>query len=190
MSSSEPQTPQSAEGNGRPDTGELLLGEGGPYEILHGNVEEVIREWKNLVEGEPWIPPSPARLVNSLPEILPPLFRHLHGGAAHIDKELSDLIAQQHGSWRREDAVPLSALANEWNHLKRACWTVLRRRDPEDRFTSRTISRLDVLIDDAIGYSLRGYYRPELDQLRGQGLERRADDGDRRRGSGDRRESS
>jgi hypothetical protein len=50
------------------------------------------------------------------------------------------------------------------------------------------MSRLEVLIDDAIGVTLRGYYAPELDALRGRGLERRASDEDRRSGETDRRE--
>jgi hypothetical protein len=49
------------------------------------------------------------------------------------------------------------------------------------------MERLDVLVDDAVGYTLRGYYRPELDSLRGRGLERR-ESSDRRSGSTDRRE--
>jgi hypothetical protein len=47
--------------------------------------------------------------------------------------------------------------------------------------------RIEVLVDDAIGYTLRGYYAQELDTLRGRGLERReSPQGDRRHG-GDRR---
>jgi hypothetical protein len=49
------------------------------------------------------------------------------------------------------------------------------------------MERLDVLVDDAVGYTLRGYYRPELDSLRGRGLERR-EVSDRRRGVSDRRD--
>ena len=49
------------------------------------------------------------------------------------------------------------------------------------------MERLDILVDDAVGYTLRGYYRPELDSLRGRGLERR-EIADRRSGVPDRRE--
>lgn len=170
---------------------ELAAGEltPGAFEILHGHLNEVISEWKSLVEPEPWAPKSPARLMNSLPEILPRLFRLARNGSTEVDAEFSDFIAHEHGFSRREDSVPLTALADEWNHLKRACWLVLRRYDPEDRFSSSALHRLDALIDDAIGYSLRGYYRPELDELRGQGLERRGASGDRRSNSGDRRGS-
>jgi hypothetical protein len=51
----------------------------------------------------------------------------------------------------------------------------------------RAMERLDILVDDALGYTLRGYYAPELDSLRGRGLERR-EASDRRRGIPDRRE--
>jgi hypothetical protein len=51
------------------------------------------------------------------------------------------------------------------------------------------LQRMDALIDDAIGFSLRGYYAPELESLRGRGLERRHPAGDRRASGGDRRGS-
>jgi hypothetical protein len=51
------------------------------------------------------------------------------------------------------------------------------------------MQRVEVLIDDAIGYTLRGYYHEELQSLRGRGLERRENDQqDRRSGFGDRRD--
>ena len=49
--------------------------------------------------------------------------------------------------------------------------------------------RMEVLIDDAIGYTLRGYYQPELDSLRGRGLERRDTRAEDRRHGGDRRDA-
>jgi hypothetical protein len=49
------------------------------------------------------------------------------------------------------------------------------------------MARLEILVDDAVGYTLRGYYAPELDSLRGRGLERR-EIPERRRGIPDRRE--
>lgn len=157
-----------------------------PFELLHANVDEVIAEWRALVECEPWAP-APARLMNSLPTILPRLFGLARSGSAQVDLEFSELIAHEHGFSRREDRVPLAALAEEWNHLKRACGLVLRRQISDASVTNNAVRRLDLLIDDAIGYSLRGYYRPELDELRGRGLERRTDTGDRRAGDGDRR---
>jgi hypothetical protein len=44
-------------------------------------------------------------------------------------------------------------------------------------------------VDDAIGYTLRGYYQRELDTLRGRGLERRDSREDDRRRGGDRRDA-
>jgi hypothetical protein len=52
------------------------------------------------------------------------------------------------------------------------------------------VERLEVLLDEAVGYSLRGYYAPELDVLRGRGLERRQPVDDRRSGGGSRRRPS
>jgi hypothetical protein len=63
----------------------------------------------------------------------------------------------------------------------------MRRSGVEETSSVAALHRLDCLIDDAIGFSLRGYYAPELDSLRGRGLERRGEPGDRRRGDGDRR---
>jgi hypothetical protein len=160
-----------------------------PFEILHGHIDEVIGEWRSLVLDEPWGRLGSARLVNSLPEILPRLFRLARHGTRECDKELSEFIAEEHGYFRRGDGVPLGALADEWNHVKRACWKVLQRRAPEGEGASLAMERLDALIDDAIGFSLRGYYAPELDTLRGRGLERRGGGSwERRSGNGDRRE--
>jgi hypothetical protein len=50
------------------------------------------------------------------------------------------------------------------------------------------VQRLDVLVDDAIGLSLRGYYAPELNELKGKGLERRDGIDERRTNKGNRRE--
>ena len=160
-----------------------------PYALLHANIDEVIREWRSLVTQEPWAPDSPSRLMNALPEMLPKIFRLGQAGADRVDRDLSEFIAQQHGFHRREDRLPLTAVAEEWNHLKRACWKVLRERTGDDEIAAAAVQRLDLLIDDAIGFSLRGYYAPELDELRGRGLERRVTTGDRRGSSGDRRDS-
>ena len=160
----------------------------GPYELLHAHIDEVIREWRQLVAQEPWAPDSPARLVNALPEMLPKIFRLGRRGADRVDDDLSDFIASNHGFLRREDRVPLTGIAEEWNHLKRACWKVLRDRTNDPDLAAAAIQRLDALIDDAIGFSLRGYYAPELDELRGRGLERRSTVRERRGNAGDRRD--
>lgn len=159
-----------------------------PYEVLLGSIDEVLGEWRDLVRAEPWSAIPPSRLVNSFPEILPRILRLARAGAMHIDEELKSCITDDHGLHRRADAVPLLAVAEEWGHLKRACGIVLRRRGIDAEGVTATLHRLEALIDDAVGYTLRGYYRPELDALRGRGLERR-DSGveDRRRGGGDRR---
>ena len=164
------------------------LAQATPYEVLLGGVDNVLSEWRDLVRLEPWTRIPAARLLDSFPEILPRLFRLAESGAQHVDEELKVRITEEHGFVRREDAIPLLAVAEEWAHIKRACVDVLARRGFAERSISPAVQRLEVLIDDAIGYTLRGYYRPELDALRGKGLERR-DSGvhDRRTGSGDRR---
>ena len=159
----------------------------GPYALLHARIDEVIREWRMLVTQEPWAPDSPSRLMNALPEMLPKIFRLGQSGADRIDRDLSEFIARHHGFHRREDQLPLAAVAEEWNHLKRACFKVLQEHTGDDDLAAAAVRRLDMLIDDAIGFSLRGYYAPELDELRGRGLERRVTTGDRRGTSGDRR---
>ena len=159
-----------------------------PFDVLLGEIDQVIAEWRELVRLEPWSRLPAARLVDSFPEILPRIVRLAQAGASEVDEELRTRITDEHGFFRREDAVPLLAVAEEWVYLKRACTAVLRRRGYTEPAMAGVIKRLEALIDDAIGYTLRGYYRPELDALRGRGLERR-DSGmhDRRRGSGDRR---
>jgi hypothetical protein len=160
----------------------------GPYEVLLGEVDALLTEWRLLVRPEPWASLPPARLLDSLPEILPRLIRLARGGSPQLDDDLRDRIASEHGYARREDAVPLTAVAEEWEALKRACAQVLARHGYVDEGAADALRRLDALIDDAIGYTLRGYYRQELDSLRGRGLERRENPhGDRRR-TGDRRE--
>jgi hypothetical protein len=165
------------------------IDEQSPYELLLGSIDEVLGEWRELVRLEPWSAIPPSRLVNSFPEILPRILRLASAGATHIDDELKSRITEHHGLHRRADAVPLLAVAEEWSFLKRACGVVLRRRGTDPAAAAAAMRRLETLVDDAIGYTLRGYYRPELDALRGRGLERR-DSGvdDRRRGDGDRRE--
>jgi len=159
------------------------------YDVLHGHIDEVIVEWKRLAAAPPWETLTPARLVDALPELLPRLFRLAERGAPHVDEELSGFIAQRHGFWRRDDGIPLDAVAEEWSLLKQASRTVLARYWAEEARVHAGVARLDALIDDAVGYSLRGYYGPELDILRGRGLERREGREDRRRGGGDRRQS-
>lgn len=171
------------ESDGAPDPSAL-----GPYELLHAHIDEVLREWRSMVAQEPWAPASPARLVNALPEMLPKLLRLGERGADRVDDDLSEFIARHHGFLRREDRIPLAGIAEEWNHLKRACWKVLRRHTQDEELAAAAVQRLDGLIDDAIGFSLRGYYAPELDELRGRGLERRTAAGDRRSALGDRRD--
>ena len=158
-----------------------------PYDLLLGHIDEVIAEWRALALSEPWAAIPGDRLVDSFPEILPRLFRLARSGATQVDPPLAEHIADAHGGFRRLDAVPLAAVAEEWSLVKRSCWKVLRQRLDDDRAVSMALQRLDVLIDDAIGYTLRGYYAPELDTLRGRGLERRDRAGDRRAGGGDRR---
>jgi hypothetical protein len=160
-----------------------------PYDALLGDVDKVIAEWRAIIHPEPWAELPPSRLIDSLPEILPRLIRLARAGAAHIDDVLKDRIAREHGELRREDAIPVPAIVEEWPALKRACAQVLARNGYVDADATLALDRLDTLIDDAIGYTLRGYYREELDTLRGRGLERRdAARADRRRGNDDRRE--
>jgi hypothetical protein len=159
---------------------------GSPYDMLLGVVDEVIGEWRTLVMREPWSTLSASRLVDSFPEILPKMLRLARSGVTHIDDGLRELIADAHGHFRRADGVPLTSVTEEWAYLKRACRWVLEAHGINNGDADRAMERLDILVDDAVGYTLRGYYRHELDSLRGRGLERR-EVADRRRGSPDRR---
>ncbi len=158
-----------------------------PFEVLLGEVDHVLGEWKALVHPEPWAEIPPSRLVDSMPEILPKLVRLASSGAVHLDEELQQRIADDHGSARRADEIPIEAVTSEWGSLKRACRQILLRHGFVNGEGEHAMARLDVLIDDAIGYTLRGYYRDELDSLKGRGLERRGERPDRRAGSGNRR---
>ena len=160
---------------------------GSPYEVLLGGVDEVIREWRTLVTKEPWAQLPTLRLVDSFPDILPRLVRLGRAGVTHIDDSLRELIANAHGHFRRVDGVPLVSVTEEWAYLKRACRCVLDAHGINNGDADRAMERLDILVDDAVGYTLRGYYQPELDSLRGRGLERR-EVSDRRSGMSDRRE--
>jgi hypothetical protein len=157
------------------------------YEALLGGVDQVIGEWRTLVLREPWARLPASRLVDSFPEILPKMLRLARAGTTHIDDSLRELIADAHGNFRRADGIPLASVTEEWAHLKRACRRVLDAHGINHDESDRAMERLDILIDDAVGYTLRGYYRPELDSLRGRGLERR-EVPDRRHGVADRRE--
>jgi hypothetical protein len=158
-----------------------------PYDVLLGAIDDVINEWRALVSKEPWAQLSASQLVNSFPEILPRLVRLTRAGITHIDDSLRELIADAHGHFRRVDGMPLASVTEEWGYLKRACRAVLDTNGVSAEESDRAMERLDILVDDAVGYTLRGYYRPELDSLRGRGLERR-EVSDRRRGISDRRE--
>jgi hypothetical protein len=159
-----------------------------PFDVLLGDIDAVIAEWRSLMAPEPWALLSPSRLIDAMPEILPPLIKLARANAIYVDEELKTRIADDHGAARRTDEMPVAAVAEEWAFLKRACWTVLRRNGVVQSEAEDTMRRLDLLIDDAIGYTLRGYYRPELDSLKGQGLERREGAHERRVNNGDRRE--
>jgi hypothetical protein len=158
-----------------------------PYEILLGEIDQVLSEWRLLIRPEPWAALPPSRLIDSMPEILPKLVRLASGGAVEVDEELKERIAREHGFARREDEVPIEGVTEEWHALKRACRRVLARHGIVQGLADDVMIRLELLIDDAVGYTLRGYYREELDTLKGRGLERRDRGGDRRRGSGNRR---
>lgn len=158
-----------------------------PYEALLGGVDQIIGEWRTLVMREPWATLPASRLVDSFPEILPKMLRLGRSGATHIDDSLRELIAEAHGHFRRVDGIPLTSVTEEWAHLKRACRRILDTHGVNGDEADRAMERLDLLIDDAVGYTLRGYYRPELDSLRGRGLERR-EVANRRHGVADRRQ--
>lgn len=132
---------------------------------------------------------SPARLMDSLPVILPRLIALARSGAVEIDDELKQRISADHGVARREDVIPVASLADEWAALKLACVRVLTRDGFVGPLADEATQRIDVLIDDAIGYTLRGYYQQELDTLRGRGLERRDSPDEDRRQGGDRRDA-
>jgi hypothetical protein len=145
-----------------------------PFELLESRTERVIDEWQALLARDPWTRLPVDRLIDHLPEILPRLFQHAAEGTRAIDGELQQMISNAHGFFRREDAIPLAAVAEEFDLLKRACWKVLSTSNLSQQDISTALERLDILIDDATGYTLRGYYAPELDALRGRGLERRS----------------
>lgn len=162
-------------------------GAGAAYETLLGAIDGVIAEWRALVIDEPWAQLPPSRLVDAFPEILPKMLRLSRAGVTHVDDSLRELIADAHGQFRRIDGIPLTAVAEEWVHLKRACRRVLEAHGIANGEADSAMERLEILVDDAVGYTLRGYYAPELDLLRGRGLERR-EIPERRRGISDRRE--
>ncbi|MGQ0715463.1 MAG: hypothetical protein ACT4PJ_17325 [Gemmatimonadaceae bacterium] len=164
-----------------------VSGAASAYETLLGAIDRVIAEWRELVVTEPWAHLPASRLVDAFPEIVPKMLRLSRAGVTHVDDSLRELIADAHGHFRRIDGVPLTAVAEEWAHLKRACRRVLDSHGVSAAEADRAMERLDSLVDDAVGYTLRGYYAPELDSLRGRGLERR-EISDRRRGIPDRRE--
>ncbi|MBX6330471.1 MAG: hypothetical protein IRY91_01355 [Gemmatimonadaceae bacterium] len=158
-----------------------------PYEVLLGELDALLADWRELVRASTPTELPPGRLMDALPEILPTLIRGAQSGATQLDDKLRDRIAREHGLSRRADAVPVRSVAEEWDAVKRACARVLARRGVVGRGAEEAQRRVDALVDDAIGYTLRGYYQSELDTLRGRGLERRdASNEDRRRG-GDRR---
>ena len=158
------------------------------YDVLLGEVDRVLGEWRQLVDTEPWNTIPHTRLIDTLPEILPPLFRLAREGADELDPALRELVAASHGTDRRRDGLPLRAVAEEWTQIQQACWTVLRRNGVSEDAARAALARLDLLIDDAIGFTLRGYYTAELDTLRGRGLDRRGGPEERRGGAADRRE--
>lgn len=161
-----------------------------PYDVLLDEIDSVLAEWLERVRAEPWASLPSVRLVNSLPEILPRLIQLAQLGASHVDQELEERIALEHGEMRRQDGVPIAGVADEWTALRHACWRVLMRHGVDRERARVAMQRLDLLIDDAIGYTLRGYYREELNSLKGRGLERRDGSGDRRSGLEDRRHHS
>lgn len=180
-------------GDERPDAGARDLpspsagGAAAAYDTLLGAIDRVIAEWRALVMNEPWAHLPASRLVDAFPEILPKMLRLSRAGVTHVDDSLRELIAEAHGQFRRVDGVPLAAVAEEWVHVKRACRRVLEAHGISNDEADRAMERIEVLVDDAVGYTLRGYYAPELDSLRGRGLERR-EIPERRHGVPDRRE--
>jgi hypothetical protein len=160
------------------------------YDVLLAELDQVLREWRSIVEPELGSHVSPARLLDSLPEILPRLLQLARAGAREIDDRLRQRIAADHGFARREDVVPVEQLSEEWEGVKQACQRVLARHGFVGPLADEATRRIDALIDDAIGYTLRGYYQRELDTLRGRGLERRDTREDDRRQGGDRRDPS
>ncbi|HEU4630270.1 MAG TPA: hypothetical protein VFS08_11040 [Gemmatimonadaceae bacterium] len=157
------------------------------YDVLLGEVDRILGEWRQLVATEPWSRIPRTRLIDTLPEILPRLFRLARDGAEELDVELRELVAASHGTDRRRDGLPLRAVADEWTQMQHACWLVLHRNQVSEDAARAALDRLDLLIDDAIGFTLRGYYTAELDALRGRGLDRRAGPEERRAGESDRR---
>jgi hypothetical protein len=158
-----------------------------PYDVLLGELDHVLAEWRSLLQPEVRGALSPARLMDALPVIVPRLVVLARSGATIVDEELKECIAHDHGLTRRADAVPVTMIAEEWGALKHACAVVLARHGFVGALADDAMRRIEVLVDDAIGYTLRGYYAQELDTLRGRGLERRdSPQGDRRHG-GDRR---
>jgi hypothetical protein len=151
-----------------------------PYEILRGRIDFVLAEWRALASQEPWSNIKVSRLMNGLPEILPKLFREAERGSTRVSIDIAELITEAHGQFRRDDGIPLPAVAEEWNLVKRACWKVMQQAGLDPMTMSAVLQRMDALIDDAIGFTLRGYYAEELDTLRGKGLERRDEVEERR----------
>jgi len=158
-----------------------------PYDVLLGELDHVLAEWRALIRPELRSTLSPARLMDALPVIVPRLLVLARSGATIVDEELKERIAREHGITRRTDAVPVTMIAEEWGALKRACTVVLARHGFVGPLADDTMRRIEVLVDDAIGYTLRGYYAQELDTLRGRGLERRDSAQSDRRHGGDRR---
>lgn len=135
-------------------------------EDIKDNLEEILAEWDDLVQEQPWHALPSSDVIDHLPEVTVGLIEaglcNPHDEQAHRQKVLA---AAAHGEDRRKQGMPEHLILTEYHLLRQALWRYMTRRFGTSQRTTKAIMRIDAVITLATNASLWGYNRPRIEEL-------------------------
>lgn len=134
-------------------------------DVLRDNISDVISDFNNVVQREPWLSLPPDLRLNSIPDLVHALLDAMVCDPAD-EQARRDAVhtAIEHGQMRAEQGFEDDLIFMEYHFLRGAVWEGIQRHFGRKRTALEVISRFDAAITVATSASLRGFHRASYEE--------------------------
>ena len=121
--------------------------------------DDVVENWLERMEAQPWLKLPPDATVDHVPEMLDALVAALLGEPSVEEARRKAIrVACKHGNHRHEQGLDDAVLHREHHLLRASIWDVIRRRHGEVPACFEAIARIDVATTMTTTGSLHGFH--------------------------------
>ena len=134
-------------------------------EDLRRRTDDVVENWLERMEAQPWLRLPPEATVDHVPEMIEALVAAILGEPSVEEARRNAIrVACKHGNHRQEQGLDDSVLHREHHLLRASIWDVIRRRHGDVPACFAAISRVDVATTMTTTGSLHGYHMDGLEE--------------------------